>query len=204
MSTTVRTSTTTRLGTRLVALAGATASVAALGMATAAPASARATETSSSASASATTDCNRDLGEGTVNFNKRSWPLTGGLHMDTYEGTVDRSSGQVSATTHIYNSYWGMGYTGSTTVILRNSCGATIGVTQPAKWGVDAKTWFWSGNERYEHHSQSINSAITRRVASVQVVHNRVTGTAEYKARYNLIRDIACAAYTPACLLPRL
>ncbi|MBA4085252.1 hypothetical protein [Janibacter terrae] len=205
MTTTTRTSTTPRLGTRMVAALGTAASVVALGAATAAPVSARPAGTSSAGSSASTTSdwCNRDLGAGSVSFSKRSWPLTGGLHMDTYNGTVSRSQGLVSGTTHLYNSYWGMGYTGSTMVVLRNSCGEVIGVTPPARWGVDAKTWFWNGNERYEYHGQPISSTITSRVASAEVIHNRVTGT-DYKARYNTIRDLACQVFEPACILPRL
>lgn len=195
----------TRLSHRLIALAGTAASVAVVAAGTAAPASAEVTQNSTAvASTSVSSDwCNRDLGSGSVRFSKRSWPLTGGLHMDTYNGTVSRSSGLVSGTTHLYNSYWGMGYTGSTMVVLRNSCGEVIGVTQPARWGVDAKAWFWNGNERYEYHGQPISSTITRRVASAEVIHNRVTGT-DYKARYNYLRDLACQVYQPACVLPRL
>lgn len=205
MTVTTPTSTTTRWSTRLIAVAGATASIAALGTATALPTSAQGTTAGSTASSAAATSdtCNRDRGAGTVPFSKRSWPLTGGLHMDTYNGTVNRSAGTVTSTNHIYNSYWGTGYTGSTMVVMRNSCGEVIGVTQPARWGVDAKAWFWNANERYEYDSQKVNSAITRRTASVEVIHNRVTGT-DYKARYNSLRDLACQTYQPACTLPRL
>lgn len=199
MSTIVRTS-TTRLGTRLVALAGATASVAALGIATAAPASAAASETTSvSMSEASADDCNRVLPSGTVNFNKRTWPVAGGLHMDTYDGKVSRSTGTVSGTTHLSNSYWGTGYHGALLVKLYNSCDELIGVTQPLKWGVDAKAWFWNRYERTEPHTQTLPSTITNRVARAEVQHYQVTG---YSWIYQTLRGIACAVFQPACSLP--
>lgn len=206
MSTTVGTSSTTRFGRRLVALAGATASLAALGGVSAAtPASARPAETS--VGTTSTTDCNRDLGTSALKFRKRSWPLNGGLHMDTYNGTVGRTTGSVAATTHLYNSYWGTGYTGSTMIVLYNSCDEPIGVTTPQRWGVDAKAWFWNTNERYEWHSQQLPTTITRKAARVEVIHNRVSGGNDY-TKYNKIRDAACSVVKPLfggyCPLPPL
>lgn len=42
-----------------------------------------------------------------LSFGKRDWPLTGGLHMDTYNGSFSRNNGTASAVTHLYHSYWG-------------------------------------------------------------------------------------------------
>lgn len=207
MTTTVRTSTTVRLGRRLVALAGTTAAVATIATATAPAATASPTLTSGSTTTA--TDCNRDLGTTALRYNKRSWPLTGGLHMDTYNGTVGRSNGSVAGTTHLYNSYWGTGYTGSTMVVLYNSCNEPIGVTTPLRWGVDAKAWFWNTNERYEWHQQHLSPTITKKAARAEVIHNRVTGGNDY-TKYNIIRDAACQVLkaTPfgltTCPLPRL
>ena len=210
MTATARTSSTATSSARhrskrLVALLGAVTSVAALTATTAAPASASTTETS--AATSATSDCNRDLGSQALTFSKRSWPVTGRLHMDTYSGTIGRTNGSVAATTRIYNSYWGQGYTGSTMVILYNSCNEVIGVTPPLKWGVDAKAWFWNSNERIEPHLQTLPTDITRATARVEVVHSRVTGT-DYK-KYNIMRDAACQIWPIVggpipCPLPKL
>lgn len=143
-----------------------------------------------------------------LSFAKRDWPLTGGLHMNTYNGNVGRNNGVVDATTHIYNSYWGMGYTGSMMVVLRNTCGELIGVTKPSQWGVDAKSWFWNSNERREHSSTTIPAAVANRVASAEVIHNRVAGT-NAKDQYNYLRDLACATLLDSklvtiCPFPRL
>ena len=120
----------------------------------------------------------------------RDWPLTGGLHMNTYSGSFNRNTGGAAATTHLYNSYWGMGYHGSTMVVMRNGCGDVIGVTTPATYGVDAKSWFWNANERREFWMRSVDPAIAVRTASVQVVHNRVTTSPA--DNYNRLRDQAC------------
>lgn len=167
------------------------------------------------ATASAATDvdlsCNRVVGTvgsiPSLTFSKRTWPLTGGLHMDTYEGYFGRNNGVVDATTHLYNSYWGMGYTGQVLVVARNSCGELIGVTQPQSWGVDAKTWFWNANERWEHWNTGLPVDVASRTASVEVIHNRVTG--DPFNRYRSLRDQACAVwdvYQPGtiCPLPKL
>lgn len=194
MTTTVR----TRIATTL---AGTTLALTGLGVAAAAGA----------APASAA-GCNDPVGTpgsiSALTFGKRDWPLTGGLHMDTYDGYFGRNNGVVDATTHLYNSYWGMGYTGSMMVTMRNTCGELIGVTTPAQWGVDAKSWFWNANERWEHSTRSVPTDVANRVASVQVIHNRVAGT-DAKANYNYLRDIACQTwdkYKPGvpCPLPRL
>ncbi len=165
--------------------------------------------TSASASASLCTDPVGTPGSiPALGFSQRDWPLTGGLHMNTYNGAVNRNSGGVDATTHIYNSYWGMGYHGSVIVLLRNGCGDLIGVTQPQKWGVDAKSWFWNSNERREHWVSPMPVDVTMRTASTQVVHNRVTSPNDHIATYNYYRDIACkfwdVAMSKACPLPRL
>lgn len=142
-------------------------------------------------------------------FHKRDWPLTGGLHMDT-KGTVNRSTGKVDATVHIYNSYYGTGYTGSMMMLLRDRCGTLIGVTQPDKWGVEAKLWFWNANERRELYVANIDQRITSRVASVEVIHNRYTTGENMKAAYNVARDIACSNLlkfitgSDKCVIPEL
>ncbi|MDF1489607.1 hypothetical protein [Tessaracoccus caeni] len=125
-------------------------------------------------------------------FAKRDWALTGGLHMDT-RGTLDRNTGVVGATVHIYNSYWGTGYTGTVMLVLRDNCGGVIGVTEPKKWGVEAKAWFWNANERREHYSAQVAPEIASRVASVEVIHNRYSNDAHLRAAYNALRDIGCA-----------
>ncbi len=139
--------------------------------------------------------CNDPVGTpgsiSSLSFAKRDWPLTGGLHMNTYDGYVGRNNGVVDGTTHIYNSYWGMGYTGSTMVILRNRCNEAIGVTKPAQWGVDAKSWFWNSNERREHFATTIPVDVANRVASAQVIHNRVAGS-NAKDQYNYWRGVVC------------
>lgn len=189
-----------RLGLRVTTAVAALASAAALAVVPgAAPASAA--------------TCTEPVGTpGSIpalGFSKRDWPLTGGLHMETYNGAVNRNYGGVDATTHLYNSYWGMGYTGSVLVLLRNGCGDLIGVTEPRKWGVEAKAWFWNANERFEHWQSPMAVDITSRTASVQVVHNRSVSSTDHIATYNYYRDIACKfwdAYQPgvACKLPRL
>lgn len=142
-----------------------------------------------------------------LSFSQRNWPLTGGLHMNTYNGFMSRNNGTVTATTHLYNSYWGMGYTGQVMVKMFNGCNDLIGVTKPKTYGVDAKTWFWNANERYESWAETMDPAIANRVARVEVVHNRVT-TSPYEI-YNRHRDTACAFWpmidsSRACPLPRL
>lgn len=126
-----------------------------------------------------------------LSFGKRDWPLTGGLHMDTSNGRVDRNTGTVDATVHLYNSYWGMGYTGSVLMVLRDNCGGMIGVTKPGQWGVDAKAWFWNTNERRVHYTASVDKRIANRVASVEVIHNRETGGEAIKL-YRQAREKAC------------
>ncbi|NLE96629.1 MAG: hypothetical protein GX596_01385 [Propionibacterium sp.] len=144
-----------------------------------------------------------------LSFQKRSWPLTGGLNMNT-NGRVTRNSGMVDATVHIYNSYWGTGYTGSVMLLLRDNCGGLIGVTEPARWGVEAKAWFWNANERHEHYVARVDQRITSRVASVEVIHNRYTTGENMKASYNAARDIACINIlklingTDICPIPQL
>lgn len=118
--------------------------------------------------------------------------------MDTYNGTVAHNPGTVSATTHTYNSYWGTGYTGAVTVVLKNSCNEPIGVTTPAQWGVDAKTWFWNQNERREYHSDYLGPDITSRRASIEVIHNRVTGP-NAAENYRRLRLIACTVFPAGC-----
>ncbi|MGI8947000.1 MAG: hypothetical protein ACR2FV_03295 [Ornithinimicrobium sp.] len=200
MSTIART--TTR--TRIAALASAATDVAALVTGVGGPtAQAVNPEPATAQTTMSSSDwCNRQLGTPgsipSLGFGKRSWPLTGGLHMNTYNGTVARNTGTVSATTHLYNSYWGMGYTGAVTVVLKNSCNEPIGVTTPAQYGVDAKAWFWNQNERWEYHSDNLGADITSRTASVEVIHNRVTG-ANAIENYRRLRSIACAVYEPGC-----
>ena len=149
--------------------------------------------------------CNRVVSTQALSFSQRNWPLTGGLHMST-TGSYGRDIGTVSGVTHLYNSYWGMGYTGSVTVLAYNSCGELIGVTPTKSWGVDAKSWFWNSNERREAWSVSMPAEIATRTATVQVVHNRVTGDA--LASYRIWRDRACTVfstyYAGPCLLPKL
>ena len=125
-----------------------------------------------------------------LQFRERNWPLTGGLHMDT-SGSVNRNTGLVTAQVHLYNSYWGMGYTGGTLMVLYDKCGGTIGVTKPAQWGVDAKLWAWSMNERKALYSADVPVWIANRVASVRVINTRVTGDAMINL-YREIRGIAC------------
>lgn len=194
--------TTRRLATRIAA-----------GLATAATALSLAVLPGAAASPAAAAACTDPVGTpGSIpalGFAKRDWPLTGGLHMNTYNGAVNRNTGGVDATTHLYNSYWGMGYTGSVLVLLRNGCGDLIGVTQPRKWGVEAKAWFWNANERYEHWQSPMPLDVTVRTASAQVVHNRSTSSRDHIATYNYYRDIACKfwdSYAPnkSCPLPRL
>ncbi len=190
--------TTTRL--KAAALSAAAATVLGLGLAVA-PAG--------TATASDAEWCNRVVGTvgsiPSLGFSKRDWPLTGGLHMSTYNGSFGRNSGVVDGTTHIYNSYWGMGYTGSVMLLARNSCGELIGVTKPQQWGVDAKTWFWNANERRAHWSTTLPVDVASRTASVEVVHDRVTGGDPFY-RYNLARDQACRVWAglgKTCPLPR-
>jgi hypothetical protein len=114
--------------------------------------------------------------------------------MDTHDGHVNRNAGGVDATTHLYNSYWGQGYSGQVTVLLRNRCGDLIGVTKPQQWGVDAKSWFWNANERSEHWEVEMPEEVTSRTTSVEIVHNRVTGDAY--AQFNGWRDRACGVWT--------
>lgn len=142
-----------------------------------------------------------------LSFGKRDWPLTGGLHMNTYNGSFSRNTGTASAVTHLYNSYWGMGYSGQTFLKLYNGCGDLIGVTAPKTYGVEAKAWFWNANERRESWSDTVPAAIANRVTRVEVVHNRVTG--DWYQTYNQLRDVACGFWpmvsggsTP-CPLPR-
>lgn len=143
-----------------------------------------------------------------LSFSKRDWPLTGGLHMNTYNGSVSRNNGTVTAVTHLYNSYWGMGYKGQVFVKLYNGCNDLIGVTLPKTYGVEAKSWFWNANERRESWSDQVPTVVANRVARVEVVHNRVTGS-PYQT-YNQLRDVACAFWpsvsggTTECPFPRL
>lgn len=188
---------------RAGALAGVATIVLGAGLATAPGATATA--------AAAGLDCNRIVGTpgqiSSLKFDKRQWPLTGGLHMHTYNGNFGRNTGIVDGTTHLYNSYWGMGYHGQTMVLARNSCGELIGVTEPKTYGVDAKAWFWNANERRQHWTAKLPADIAQRTASVEVVHNRVSGPGDYK-EYNRIRDLACAIAGPfipaVCALPKL
>lgn len=203
-ATTTRTSSAARIGTRLVALTGATASIAALGLATSAPASARPAETASATSATA--DCNRDVSTANTYFSQRTWPVTGGLHMQT-DGAVERGTGSVRAKTRLYNSYWGMGYTGATMITLYNSCDQVIAVTKPVTYGVDAKAWFWNNNDRTETHTQTFPKEVTRKTARVEVLHTRYTS--DDRTKYNILRDAACQVWDAfpiplPCVLPKL
>jgi hypothetical protein len=139
---------------------------------------------------------------------QRDWPLTGGLHMDSTI-RVSRNVGLVNAEpTHIYNSYWGMGYHGDVMVILKNRCGDVIGVTRPESFGVEAKAWFWNKNQRHEYWQQSIDTAITKRTRSIQILHSR-GGTGDLLTRYRQLRTTACKAWEyymagQKCPLPEL
>lgn len=125
-----------------------------------------------------------------LSFSKRSWPLTGGLHMNT-SGAIDRNTGNVVAEVHLYNSYWAMGYTGGTMLVMKDRCGNPIWVTQPKQWGVDAKVWAWSMNERTEVYSVQVPDYIANRVASVAVTHSRVTSDTMINL-YRGARSAAC------------
>ena len=144
-----------------------------------------------------------------LSFHKRSWPLTGGLHMDS-AGTFDRNTGTVSAVVHLYNSYLATGYTGTTTILMRDKCGGLVGVTKPGKWGVEAKAWFWNANERRVVWTASIDPRLANRVASVEVVHDRFTTGENMKVAYNITREAACLyirtqiPILPGCPIPTL
>lgn len=181
---------TRRIGSGLLSLATAVTLGAGLVVAPATMTSAVATSTSSAS-------CNRVVGTpGSIDslpLSQRNWPLTGGLHMST-TGNVARNSGVIDGRTHLYNSYWGMGYTGETVVLLRNSCRELIGVTDAQTWGVDAKAWFWNANERHMRWHAEVSPMIAQRVAYAEVVHNRVTG-ADGAARQEEWRRAACLVW---------
>lgn len=108
-----------------------------------------------------------------LSFGKRNWPLSGGLHMDT-QATINRNNGAVSGTVHLYNSYWGMGYTGAVKVVLRDRCGNTIATTTSRQWNVDAKALPWGTSERWVAYNASVSPSVANRVASAEAVHTRV------------------------------
>ena len=139
--------------------------------------------------------------------SRHDWPLTGGLHMHT-DVTVSRNTGGVDATTHTYNSYWGIGYTGGALVLMRNGCGDLIGVTQPVQFGVAAKGEFWSINDRHDFWQRPLPAEVAQRAASIEVVHSRTSNSRDMYDKYNEFRDAACRVWeattnTP-CKLPRL
>ncbi len=141
-----------------------------------------------------------------LTFNQRNWPLTGGLHMNT-DGSINRNTGGVEGTTHIYNSYWALGYSGMVLVKLYNGCGDLIGVTPPHRYGVDAKGLFVKTNERTVAWSETIDPAIAARVNSAEVVHSRVTVDGDEFKSYRVVRDLACKYYEAQmqpCKLPEL
>ena len=110
--------------------------------------------------------------------------------------------------TRLYNSYWGMGYTGTTLVVMYNRCGDVIGVTQPESHGVEAKAWFWNANDRRIYWSQQFEPELTRRTRSIQIIHGRGS-KGDFVDRYNYYRDIGCRFWDAlggpgSCRLPRL
>jgi opacity protein-like surface antigen len=142
-----------------------------------------------------------------LTVSRRDYPLTGGLYMQT-NATVSRNTGGVDATTHTFNTYWGIGYTGGALIVLRNGCGDLIGVTQPVQFGVAAKGEFWSINDRYDFWQKPLPAEVTQYAASAEIVHSRVSNSRDMYDKYNEFRDRACQVWdatvgTP-CKLPRL
>lgn len=133
-----------------------------------------------------------------LRITQRNWPLTGGLHMQT-DATVNRNFGGVSATTHTYNSYWGIGYTGGVLVILRNGCGDVIGVTEPVKFGVAAKSEFWAPHDRRDYWTRGMPQVVTERTASAEILHMRSSSDRSLADKYNEAAAEACRWWT---LLP--
>jgi len=126
-----------------------------------------------------------------LTVSKRNWPLVEGLHMDT-TATVNRNAGGVAATTHTYNSYWGIGYTGGVLVVLKNGCGDPIGVTEPVKFGVAAKSEFWAPHDRIDFWTKPMPAAIAQRAVTAEIVHVRAYNGRTLVDVYRGLRDSAC------------
>ena len=126
-----------------------------------------------------------------LTVSRRDYPLTGGLYMDT-NATVSRNTGGVDATTHTFNTYWGIGYTGGVLVVLKNGCGDPIGVTEPVKFGVAAKSEFWAPHDRIDFWTKPMPAAIAQRAVTAEIVHVRAYNGRTLVDVYRGLRDSAC------------
>ena len=117
-----------------------------------------------------------------------------GLHMETW-ARVSRNVGLVTGEpTHTWNTWLGVGYHGSVSVLLLDQNGDVIGVTNPQTYGVEAKAWFWNLHDRRDFWSQSFDPVVTQRTTSMRILHTSATRD-NFLNTLRTIRDRACIVW---------
>ena len=91
-----------------------------------------------------------------------------GFHMSSSINLAP--GGQLDGVVHTWTTNWGLGFTGGVYVLLRNSEGSIIGVTQLHTYGVDAKSVFWGTSSRVDYFTEYFDPRVAQATTSLEII----------------------------------
>jgi len=94
-----------------------------------------------------------------------------GFHMNSSINLAP--GGQLDAVVHTWTTNWGLGFTGGVYVLLRNSEGSIIGVTQLHSYGVDAKSIFWGTSSRMDYFTEYFDPRVAQATTTLEIIQQQ-------------------------------